>query len=217
VNLILGVFNLLPGAPLDGGRVVAALLWKHHGDHRRAQISAARAGRVLGGLLVAGSLALLLSGYDAFFTALVGFFVLSASRQEESSARLLRTLDNRSVREVMRPVVRSVPDWTTVAAFGPNPEPTLLHGWDGTPTALLPPNAVFAVPPEARAHVQLRALGVPLAQAPRVPLDARATDVAAAGLPALVVDSDGKVVGVFGLDELKIAANADPALARSAR
>jgi Zn-dependent protease len=217
VNLILGVFNLLPGAPLDGGRVVTALLWRHNGDHRRSQISAARAGRVLGGLLVAGSVALLLSGYDAFFTALVGFFVLSASRQEESSARLLRALDNRLVREIMRPVVQSAPDWTTVAAFGPNPEPTLLHGWDGTPTALLPPNAVFAVPPEAREHVQLRALGIPLASVPRASHDALASDVAAGGLPAIVADADGKVIGVFGLDELKIAANADPVLARSAR
>ena len=54
----------------------------------------------------------------------------------------------------------------------PIAEPTLLLGWDGTPTALLPPGAVFAVPPEAREHVQLRALGVPLAQLPRVPSDA---------------------------------------------
>jgi Zn-dependent protease len=217
VNLILGVFNLLPGAPLDGGRILGALLWMRNGDRRRSQISAARAGRVLGGVLVAGSIAALLSGYDGFFTALVGFFVLSSSRSEESSARLLRTLDNRSVREVMRPVVQSAPDWTTVAVFGPNPEPTLLHGWDGTPTALLPPGAVFAVPPEARDHVQLRTLGLPIAQLPHVPFDAPATDVAGGGLPALVVDADDKVIGVFGLDELKIAANADPAFARSAR
>ena len=216
VNLVLGVFNLLPGAPLDGGRVLAALLWKRSGDRRRAQISAARSGRVLGAVLVAGSLALVLSGYDFFITALVGLFVLSSSRQEESSARLMRTLDARCVGEIMRPVVQSAPDWTTVAAFGPNAEPTLLLGWDGTPSALLPPGAVFAVPPEAREHVQLRTLALPLAQLPHVPLDANATLVAAAGLPAVAVDADGHVVGVFGLDELKIAAQRDPVLARSA-
>ena len=38
VNLILGVFNLLPGAPLDGGHVLTAMLWKRNGDRRRSQI-----------------------------------------------------------------------------------------------------------------------------------------------------------------------------------
>jgi Zn-dependent protease len=217
VNLILGIFNLLPGAPLDGGRVLAAILWMRNGDRRGSQISAAKAGRLVGAILVAGSLALVFAGYDFFITALVGLFVLSGSRHEETNARLLRTLDDRAVGELMQPIAHSVPDWTTVANFGPIAEPALLLGWDGTPTALLPPGAVFAVPPEAREHMQLRALGVPLAQLPRVPSSARATDVVANGLPAIIDDADGRAVGIFGLDELKIASQRDPVLARSAR
>jgi len=217
VNLILAVFNLLPGAPLDGGRVLAAWLWKRHGDRRRAQISAARAGRVVGTVLIAGSVALTIAGYDFFFTVLVGWFVLSASAREESSARLLRTLDGRVAGELMRPFTHSAPDWTTVAVFGPIAEPTLLLGWDDAPTAVLPANAVFAVPPEARERVQLRALGLPLAKLKRVPLDMPAADVVTEGLPAVVVDADGRPRGVIGTDEVKIAAQADPVLARSAR
>jgi Zn-dependent protease len=217
VNLILGVFNLIPGAPLDGGRVLSAMLWKRSGDRRRAQISAARAGRVVGAIIVALSLGLIVSGYDFFVSALVGLFVLSASRAEESSARLLRTLDARRIGELMRPIAHAVPEWTTVAAFGPVAEPTLLLGWDGTPRALLPPGAVFAVPPDARAHVQLRALGVPLSGLTRVSAGASATDVVTAGLPALVEDVDGHVLGVFGTDELNLAARADPVLVRSHR
>jgi Zn-dependent protease len=217
VNLILAIFNLLPGAPLDGGRVLAAWLWKRNGDRRRSQITAARAGRVLGTLLIAGSIFLVFSGYDFIFTALVGWFVLSASAREESSARLLRTLDGRVAGELMRPIAHSAPDWTTVAAFGPVAEPTLLLGWDGTPTALLPPNAVFAVPPGAREHVQLRALGLPLANLRRVAVAARADDAVTGGLPVLVVDADDRPVGVLGPDELEIAARSDPVLARSSR
>jgi Zn-dependent protease len=216
VNLVLAIFNLLPGAPLDGGRVLAALVWMRNGDRRRAQIVAARAGRVLGTVLIAGSLALVFAGQDLIFTALVGWFVLSASAREESSARLLRTLEGRTAGELMRPIAHTAPEWSTVAAFGPIAEPTLLLGWDGTPSALLPPGAVFAVPPEAREHVQLRTLALPLAELPHVPVDASATVVAAAGLPAVAVNSDGHVVGVFGVDELKIAAQRDPVLARSA-
>jgi Zn-dependent protease len=216
VNVVLAVFNLLPGAPLDGGRVLAALLWKRSGDRRRAQITAARAGRVLGTLLIAGSVVLVVTGYDFIFTAIVGWFVLSASAQEESSARLLRTLDGRTAGELMRPIAGSATDWISVETFGPVAEPTLLLGWDGTPTALLPPNAVFAVPPGAREHVQLRALGLPLANLRRVGIDAPADDAVTGGLPVLVVDGDDRPVGMLGPDELTIAARRDPVLARSA-
>ena len=217
VNLILGIFNLLPGSPLDGGHVLASLLWMRNGDRRKSQLTAARAGRIVGGLIVAGSIAMLFSGRDFFITALVGFFILSASRQEESSTRLLRTLDNRTAGDMMRPVTLTAPDWTSVANFGPNAEPALLLGWDDSPTALLPPSAVFAVPPEAREHTQLRALGVPLMQLKRVPANAAAIDVVTNGLPAIVDDADGNPIGLIGMDELQIVARHDPVLARSGR
>jgi hypothetical protein len=168
-------------------------------------------------LLIAASLAFVFAGYDLIFTALVGWFVLSASSHEESTARLLRTLEGRTAGELMRPIAHTAPEWTTVAAFGPIAEPTVLLGWDGTPTALLPPGAVFAVPPEAREHVQLRALATPLTGYRTEAVDAPATEVVPRGLPVVVNDADGRPVGLLGFDELKIAAKADPVLARSAR
>ena len=45
---MLTVFNMLPGAPLDGGRVLRAALWRHYGDRRRAEVAAARAGQLIG-------------------------------------------------------------------------------------------------------------------------------------------------------------------------
>ncbi len=53
INLILAVFNVLPGAPLDGGRLLHAALWRHHGDQLRATETVSRAGWILGLSMVA--------------------------------------------------------------------------------------------------------------------------------------------------------------------
>jgi Zn-dependent protease len=53
MNVLLAAFNLLPGTPLDGGRILRAYLWRRHGDRLRAAQSAAAAGRVLGAAFIA--------------------------------------------------------------------------------------------------------------------------------------------------------------------
>jgi Zn-dependent protease len=52
VSFILAVFNMLPGAPLDGGRVLAAVLWRRSGDERRARQRATEWGRVIGEVMI---------------------------------------------------------------------------------------------------------------------------------------------------------------------
>ena len=117
----------------------------------------------------------------------------------------------------MRPIPHIAPEWTSVADFGPITEPTLVAGWDGTPTALLPPARSSPSHPRRGRTCSSARSSLPLAQYPRVRIDAPAADVMTKGLPAIVDDADGRPVGVFGLDELKIAAQRDPVLARSAR
>ena len=65
INLVLGVFNLVPAFPLDGGRILRAALWMRWNDEDRATAAAARAGRAFGLALVAGGLALLVFGQPA--------------------------------------------------------------------------------------------------------------------------------------------------------
>lgn len=108
VNLSLGLFNLLPGFPLDGGRVLRALAWFAGEDYHWATGVAARGGQlsaltmIVGGIYLAvgperGGLA------NGLWLALIGWFLLSAANSAYRTMRVLAELDGLVVRDVMRP------------------------------------------------------------------------------------------------------------------
>jgi Zn-dependent protease/CBS domain-containing protein len=103
INVLLALFNLVPAAPLDGGRVLRAILWRRRRDRTSAAISATRAGRVFAYLLVALGAAELLFGAGAsgLWLVLLGWFLLNASRAEEMQIRVTRDLAGVRVRDVM--------------------------------------------------------------------------------------------------------------------
>jgi Zn-dependent protease len=84
INLLLGGFNLLPAFPLDGGRVLRAILWRRSGDRDRATLGAARTGRVLGFVLVAFGLyeTLFAGNFSGLWLALVGWFISGSATQQ---------------------------------------------------------------------------------------------------------------------------------------
>ena len=94
-NLTLSLFNILPGYPLDGGRVLRALVWWLTGSHQKATLVATRAGQVIGvvTVLIGVVLGWLLSPMDGVWVALIGGFIFSVAtasyRQERSRASAL--------------------------------------------------------------------------------------------------------------------------------
>ncbi|HLE55931.1 MAG TPA: site-2 protease family protein, partial [Rhodothermia bacterium] len=131
LNAWLGVFNLLPTLPLDGGRVLRGFLWKQAGDYRRATRIASLVGRGIAGLLLVGSLGLLLTsldqekspipslaGYDARVIAAAGIFLawflnrgaVAAYRQVELQGKVAGV----SVGEVMAKEPATVEPWTSL-------------------------------------------------------------------------------------------------------
>lgn len=81
VNLFIGVFNLLPGLPLDGGQILRALVWWITGNKAKAGIWASRSGQWLGmGLIAFGILGLLQGAIGGIWIALVGLFILNNAR-----------------------------------------------------------------------------------------------------------------------------------------
>lgn len=117
-NLLLGVFNLLPGAPLDGGRVLRALLWWHYGDRARADKAATGAGRVIGAALMGlGVVQVLFAGIAGLWLMLLGWFLIRASQAEGVAREVRELLRGLSAADVMTPRPEVAATWNTVADF----------------------------------------------------------------------------------------------------
>lgn len=113
LNAILAIFNLLPGAPLDGGRLLHAWLWKRSGDRTRATAGASKAGRAVGILLaVIGAAEFLAGNPGGLWTAFIGWFLYSVAGQEARTGRLTAVLRGRSLAEIMSPLPPSIADWS---------------------------------------------------------------------------------------------------------
>lgn len=110
VNVALAVFNILPGFPLDGGRVLRSIAWKRTGSFRRATRIASAVGEFFGyGLIIAGFFILLSGGLlDGLWLAFIGWFLLGAARNEAASTQLEGVLSRLTARQVMRTDFRSV-------------------------------------------------------------------------------------------------------------
>jgi len=119
INIVLALFNVVPAAPLDGGRLLRAWLWKRHGDRARATRSAARAGVVFGQVLIGlGIFELWMGlGVGGLWSILLGWFVLGAARAEEAELALEQATHHVRVRDVMTPDPVTVPAATSVASL----------------------------------------------------------------------------------------------------
>jgi Zn-dependent protease len=104
INLTLGVFNLLPGFPMDGGRILRAILWKLRGDRYAATRNAAAVGRLFGYLMIAGGVLLVFNGFSLFsgvWLALIGWFLSNAAEATVAQMSVEHSLRGIRVRDVM--------------------------------------------------------------------------------------------------------------------
>ncbi|MCV3271498.1 site-2 protease family protein [Roseobacter sinensis] len=119
INLVLALFNLIPAFPLDGGRILRAVLWHRSGQLLDATRTAAAAGTVFAyALMTLGLIALFLGQtLTGFWQILLGAFLLFAARSSYQTQRAMSAFEGKTVRTLMNssPVVVS-PD-TTLSEF----------------------------------------------------------------------------------------------------
>jgi Zn-dependent protease len=220
VNAVLGVFNLVPGAPLDGGRVLRAYLWWRSGDRERAAVQAARAGQGLGYVLIAlGVVEFAVGlGVGGLWMVLVGWFVLGAARAEEAGVRTRRALAGVPVGDVMTIAPTTVPSSATVAVLvdryvlGTRHSAFPVEARDGRTIGLVTLAQVRAVPSASHGAVRVGDIAIPLARvataAPGEPVEAVFDRLSGeAGNRVLVFDGE-RLVGIVTTTDIARAVEA---------
>lgn len=170
INVLLGLFNLLPGAPLDGGRVLRAALWARRGDAQRAGMQAATAGRWVGGALAALGIVQVLNGRSGFTLVLIGWFIAQSAAGERLVHQLQMQLRDRSAGSVATPSA-VLPEWSTAAWAaqqpGVNPDGlVVVRNGEGELFGYVTAAQLRSIPADERGEVTLAELAVPLGTLP---------------------------------------------------
>ena len=214
INLLLAAFNLIPAAPLDGGRILRAGLWRARHDRTRASVLAARAGLGFGAVLIGlGAVEFVMGSTVGLWPAFLGWFLIAAARAEEAGARARGGIEGASVGSVMIEHPPVVDADTTVAAVLAG---HLLWWRDGVAAVVGPTGwlcgvvtaaQVRAVAPESRAATPVGDVAMPIAVVPVSRPDEAMPDLldrmeASGGRPAVVLDADNRLAGIVTLDDV---------------
>lgn len=112
INLLLAIFNMIPGFPLDGGRVLRSIVWAIAKDRARATRVAARGGQLVAALLFLVGIARSISERDAFggvWMALIAYFLYNAASSSLEQERIASSVAGVKVSDVMTTTFRAVP------------------------------------------------------------------------------------------------------------
>jgi Zn-dependent protease len=205
VNGILAVFNMLPGAPLDGGRVLRAVRWSRTGNKYRAMRDAGNAGRVLGWGLVGIGFVLMLNGQFGVFVMITGLFVALNARAEIMTSYVAEQLDGVKVRDLtFFGIAQAGTDMDADSMIDQRQRlgaagAVAVVGDDGELDGLVLEDQLWAVPSEHRSMVMLTQLMVPFHNLAKASLDEDLSTVLPRLdplRPVVTVWNDGELLGI---------------------
>jgi Zn-dependent protease len=213
INLLLAAFNLLPAAPLDGGRVLHSVLWRAKGDFAWATRIASEVGQGFAYLFIALGIAMFIfeGSFSGAWLAFIGWFLLQGARAEARYVATEQALGGLRVRDLMvrRPVTvdadstigRFMDDVAWSHRFTTYP---VLEG--ERPVGLLAFASVAAVPRSEWDTRRVRDTMFPLDDVPLLTEDELVVDAlqelsAPSGNRALVVD-DGHLAGLLSITDI---------------
>jgi Zn-dependent protease/CBS domain-containing protein len=215
INIAIGLFNLIPGFPLDGGRVLRSILWSVSGDLGSATRWASATGQAIGWLFIAGGIAMSFGAYVPFFgtglvgglwLAFIGWFLSAAAAQAATRLALDETLAGLTVEKLMRrqgPV--ATPDLSVAELVHehliPGDDRALPVVRDGVLLGLISISDVRTLPPEEWPTTPVTAIMRPAealsTATPEEPLAAAFERLARQDIDQLPVVVGGRLVGVL--------------------
>ena len=213
-NLALAVFNLIPGFPLDGGRVLRAILWSIGGDLIRATRIASWIGRGVAYLFILAGLLLALFDGDwlsGVWLAFIGWFLDNAASMSYQQLALREMLNSRAAREMLQSDLPQVPRDLTLDRFiqeyilttGRRSFPVID---DGRPLGIITLHHVKAILKDSWATTTVEAVMTRLESTIQVNPDdtlARVLEqMTVDGVNQVLVIQDGRLLGLISREQL---------------
>jgi Zn-dependent protease len=216
-NAVVGVFNMLPGLPLDGGRVLRAVLWKVTGKNAYSTVLAAYAGRAIAIALACiplafpGSLVGLKNGYYGLWLLAVAAFMFMSAGQALRSAKVRERLPALQARTLARRAIPIPPSLPLAEAIRradlAQARALVVVDNDAKPIAIVNEGAVIATPEQRRPWIDAGSLARTLDPDMILSADLAGMDLieAVRRAPAseyLLIESTGQVYGVLATTDL---------------
>jgi Zn-dependent protease/CBS domain-containing protein len=207
VNFILALFNLVPGFPLDGGRLLRSALWKATGSLRRATRIASIGGQVVGWALIGAGVLSLIWGVlsSGIWLAMIGWFLIQAARASYQELQVRLLLERAEAEDVMAENLVRIPSDLTLRQavdgfFMRHDHGAFPVDEQGRAVGLLTLRAVKRVPSEEwetrRVRDSMASLEEQLTVSPDTPMDRVVTKLED-GPGRVLVMRDGEVVGMI--------------------
>ncbi|WP_165986158.1 site-2 protease family protein [Streptomyces sp. YIM 98790] len=227
-NLIVAVFNLLPGLPLDGGRMLRAVIWKLSGNAMTGTVAAAWVGRVLAvAVLIGFPLATHTSGLtdrssltgvdsltDGLLAAILAAIIWTGAGNSLRMARLRERLPSLRARALTRRAVPVAGDTPLSEALrranDSGARALVVVAGDGSPRAIVRETAIAQVPEHRRPWVAVGTLAQELTEGMRVPADLTGEQLlehlrATPATEYLVIEEGGEIYGVLSAVDVERA------------